>query len=185
MSNIKGTYSQSQVDLINELRMLWEQHIMWTRSFFISTISDLGDLDAVTKRLLRNPDDFARLLRKYYGQKIADTFDELLTQHLLIAADLVKAAKSNDMAAAQSARQKWYKNAEDIAAFLASINPNWSEARWKNLLFDHLKMTEDEAALRLGKKYAEDIINYDMIEQEAMMMADYMAYGILRQISKY
>ena len=32
---------------------------MWTRSWIIDTVDQLGDLDAVTERLLRNPSDFA------------------------------------------------------------------------------------------------------------------------------
>jgi hypothetical protein len=176
---------QQQIGLINELRMLWEQHVMWTRSFIISTVSGLGDLDAVTARLLRNPDDFTRLLRKFYGQKTTDAFRELFTQHLLIAADLVKAAKAGNSSAAMTARQRWYANAEDMAKFLSNINPSWSESRWKRMLFDHLRMTEDEAVLRLNRRYAEDIENYDRIEGQALEMADYMAQGIINQHFNY
>lgn len=49
--------------LNNTLRKLWEQHIMWTRSFIISTVDDLGDIDFVTKRLMRNPSDFSEVLK--------------------------------------------------------------------------------------------------------------------------
>lgn len=46
--------------LNNEFRKLWEQHIMWTRSFIISTVNDLGDIDFVTKRLMRIHQIFQR-----------------------------------------------------------------------------------------------------------------------------
>ena len=49
------------------------------------------------------------------------------------------------------------------------------------MLFDHLRMTEDEAVLRLNRRYQEDIENYDRIEDQAMQMADYMAFGIINQ----
>ena len=175
---------QQQIGLINELRMLWSS-MSCGRSFIISTVSGLGDLDAVTARLLRNPDDFTRLLRKFYGQKTTDAFRELFTQHLLIAADLVKAAKAGNSSAAMTARQRWYANAEDMAKFLSNINPSWSESRWKRMLFDHLRMTEDEAVLRLNRRYAEDIENYDRIEGQALEMADYMAQGIINQHFNY
>ena len=55
--------SKSEVDLTNALRMLWEQHIAWTRMTIISMIASLPDVDLVTKRLLRNPIDFARALK--------------------------------------------------------------------------------------------------------------------------
>ncbi|MGI6728179.1 MAG: hypothetical protein ACOX4P_06500 [Anaerovoracaceae bacterium] len=50
-----------QIKIMNTLRKLWEQHVMWTRSFIISTIEGLSDLDPVTKRLLQNPTDFANV----------------------------------------------------------------------------------------------------------------------------
>ncbi len=51
-----------QVNLMNELRKLWEQHVVWTRLFLVSAFGDLPDLEATTKRLLRNPTDFANVL---------------------------------------------------------------------------------------------------------------------------
>jgi hypothetical protein len=64
---------------------------------------------------------------------------------------------------------------------LASINPNWSKNEWKMLLYDHLKMVESEAVLRLNSEYEKDIAQFDAIEDQALMMADYMANGIAKQ----
>lgn len=183
MNRSRCSYSQHQVNLMHQLRMLWGQHVHWTRSFIISTAADLGDLDAVTARLLRNPADFAKVLHQFYGAKGADRFQELFTQHLLIAADLVQAAKRGDTAAADAARKKWYENADDLSAFLAQINPFWNKAEWQELFYSHLRMTEKEAVLRLAGSYAEDIKLYDMIEEEALEMADAMSLGIIKQFS--
>lgn len=179
MRNLR--YTREQVALLNRLRLLWSQHVLWTRSFIISTAAALGDLESVTKRLLRNPGDFAALLTLFYGPRAAAHFQELFTQHLLIAADLVNAAKRGDTAAADEARRKWYANADELAAFFTGANPFWSEARWRKMLYSHLAMTEQEATLRLTGKYAEDVAIYDDIEREAMEMADEMFYGLIQQ----
>jgi len=42
-------------------------------------------------------------------------------------------------------------------------------------------MTEAEAVYRLQKKYAEDIAEYDQIEQQALVMADTMSIGMIKQ----
>lgn len=173
--------SPSQIMLINELRKLWEQHIMWTRSFIISTAANLGDLEFVTNRLLQNPTDFSNLFRKFYGNVKADIFKELLTKHLQIGADLVNAIKQGNSEKASDSRTKWYKNADEIAKFLATINPYWSEEKWKSLMYDHLKMTENEAKERIKGNFKEDIKLYSDIENEALKMADYMAYGFIEQ----
>ena len=72
-----NSYTHQQICLMNRVRQLWGQHVYWTRFFIISTASDLGDLDAVSKRLLRNPKDFAKLLAPLCGKRMADRFEDL------------------------------------------------------------------------------------------------------------
>lgn len=176
-------YTRCQVNLMNLLRTLWEQHVYWTRFFIISTAADLGDLEPVTNRLLQNPSDFAAALAPFYPARTTNAFKNLFTQHLLIAADLVNAAKNQDFAKVNEARKRWYLNADDIALFLSAINPYWNQENWRALLYRHLEMTEKEAVLRLSKQYAEDIQVFDTIEKEALEMADYMSCGIICQFS--
>jgi hypothetical protein len=170
-----------QLQVLNTVRRLWIEHVMWTRSFIVSTTFGTADLNDVTKRLLRNPADFAAVLKPFYGAQAATAFEKLFTAHLQIAAQLVNAAKAGDSAAIQQERQKWYANADEIAAFLAGANPYWSQASWQAMLYDHLKMTENEAVQMLTGKYADSIAQYDAIQNEALEMADMLAQGIILQ----
>lgn len=169
------------IKIINLFRKLWIEHVVWTRSFIISTAADLGDLKYVTARLLRNPADFESALKPFYGADKAKKFRDLLTEHLTIAAQLVSAAKAGKAEAVEEERKKWYANADEIADFLSSINPNWSRAHWTIMLHDHLKLTETEATERLAGKYEQDVSLFDAIEDQALMMADDMSDGIIRQ----
>ncbi len=170
-----------QLQVQNTLRLLWLEHVLWTRSFLVSTAFGLNDLEYVTNRLLRNPIDFANILRPLYGNQTAEEFQKLLTEHLLIAARLVNAAKAGDRTIAQEQRIKWYTNADDIAEFLSDINPNWDAKTWQAMLYEHLKMTEEEALQLLNGQYAASITQYDAIEQQALKMADEMARGVIKQ----
>ncbi len=174
-------YTHRQICLMNQLRKLWGQHVYWTRFFIISTAEGLADLKPVTDRLLENPEDFAKLLAPVYGAKTACRFKELLTEHLQIGGELVGAAKNGETGRADSLRGQWYRNADEIAAFLASVNRCWQESKWKDMLYSHLKMTEKEAELRLKGNYAADIQIFGSIEEEAFKMADYMFCGIVKQ----
>ncbi|UVI33094.1 acetylglutamate kinase [Paenibacillus spongiae] len=162
-------------------RMLWEQHVAWTRMLIISIAEGLQDESAVTERLLQNPSDMAAVFRHYYGDQIASRFNQLMREHLLLADQLVKAAKAGDEQAAADAEKKWYANADEIAAFLASINPYYSESALRNMLYDHLRMTKEEAVLRISKKYPSDIEKYNQIEKQALEMADAFTDGIVKQ----
>lgn len=173
--------TEEELKLINVLRSLWEQHVEWTRMDIISGVEGLADHDLVTKRLLRNPADMAALLAPLYGEQNAYKFEQLFREHLIIASKLVKAAKSGDARAADEFEKQWYANADEIAAFLNSINPYWSKEALMQMLHNHLALTKEEAVARIKKNYASDIEIYDRIEKQALEMADAMAEGIVRQ----
>lgn len=173
--------TKSEVDLMNNIRMLWEQHGAWTRMAITSMVFGLPDEALVTNRLLQNPVDFANALKLFYGDKIASKFSDLLKSHLVIASQLVKAAKAGNNKAAIEAEKKWYENADEIATFLAYINPYWSKESWKSMLHQHLALVKTEAVALLTKDYAAGIKVYDKIESQALEMADMMAEGIIKQ----
>jgi hypothetical protein len=167
--------------LSNLMRALWEEHVAWTRMTIISMAENLADVDPVTKRLLRNPVDIAAVFRAFYGNDIAGRLEGLLTDHLVIAAELVKAAKAGDAAAAADAEKRWYANADEIAVFLNSVNPYWPTDTMKKMWHEHLSLTKTEAVARLNKDYAADIALYDEIETQILAMADALTEGIVRQ----
>jgi hypothetical protein len=154
---------------------------MWTRSFIISAAENLKDVQLVTDRLLKNPSDFADFLMPFYGVAAAKRFEELLREHLLLAADLLNSAKAGDSAGADAVRKKWYANADMIAALLASVNPYWPYELWRKHMFDHLRLVEQEATERLNKEYAKDIAIFGPMETQALTMADLMSEGIIEQ----
>lgn len=173
--------TKSEVDLRNNIRMLWEQHGAWTRMVIMSIVFGLPDEEVATNRLLRNPVDFANLLKFFYGNKNALKFSDLLKDHLVIAAQLVKAAKAGDNKSAAQAEKKWYENADELATFLSYINPYWSKESWRSMLHEHLRLVKAEAVAMLTKDYAAGIKVYDNIESQALEMADMMAAGIIKQ----
>lgn len=147
----------------------------------MSIVSGSPDTDLVVNRLLRNPVDFARALMPYYGQATAAKFGNLLRDHLVIASELVKAAKAGDNKTAADAEKRWYANADQIALLLSQINPNWSQEEWRKMLHTHLALVKAEAVDLLNKNYAAGIAVYDEIEKQALEMADVMSRGIIKQ----
>lgn len=176
--------NKKMLDVSNQFRLLWEQHGAWTRMAIRAIIFELPDEDLTIQRLLRNPVDFGFALRPYYGDVLAFKFKELLTTHLTLAANLVKAAKAGDTALAAEIEKKWYENADEIARFLASINPFWDENKWKEMLHQHLQYVKAEAVYTLEGNYAASIATYDEMELQILEMADYMSFGIIRQFPK-
>jgi len=155
--------------------------VFWTRLTINSIVGRLPDEKPTTARLLRNPQDFAEALKSFYGEKIANQFAKLLTEHLTIAAELVKALQAGNKQAAADANKRWYANADEIAAFLSRINPHWSESVWKNMLHEHLRLLTKEVATRLSGDYVQNVALADSIQNQALEMADEMTRGIVKQ----
>lgn len=168
-------------DITSIFRMLWEQHVVWTRMAIMAIVHDLPETEQIIQRLLRNPTDFANVLATYYGEEAAQEFEQLFTDHITIAAELVRAAKAGDNNRMADANQRWHENADRIAELLGSINPNWSEEDWTAMLYEHLALLSDNVAEMIAGNYEESINQFDDIEAQALEMADMMAEGIMMQ----
>uniref|UniRef100_UPI00406D0EFB acetylglutamate kinase n=1 Tax=Paenibacillus sp. FSL R7-0345 TaxID=2954535 RepID=UPI00406D0EFB len=164
--------THAQVEFKNLMRTLWEQHVAWTRMAITSLVFGLPDTDVVVARLLQNPVDMGNAIRPFYGDAAANTYTALIKEHLVIAADLIKAAKAGDSAAAAAAEKRWYANADQIVEFLTRLNPYFPKEQFRKMFYQHLAMTKEEAVTMLNKDYTASIRLYDRIEQEALMMAD-------------
>src|SRR6476661_10573069 len=125
------------------LRKLWSDHVIWTREYIVAAVGDRPEAGAAAERLLRNQDDIGAAILPYYGQAAGDQLTKLLKEHIMIAVDLVDAAKKGDNAAFAGHDQRWSANAGEIARFLAGANPNWPEKDVTDLLSLHLKLTKD------------------------------------------
>ena len=183
-NNNQGTgywVSINQVRLLEQMNLVWEQHIMWTRMLLISIAENLKDLDATQTRLLRNPRDIANIFRVYYGNNIANEIQRLLTEHLAIGKDLIVALKNKKEDEAQALNKKWYKNADDMAEAFSRINPFYPKEQIRQMLYDHLRLTSNEVNARLKGNYTEDIRAYDMVQKEILRMSQFFVNGIVRQ----
>ncbi len=187
MEKMKGdavVYTQSVVDLRNAMRQLWEEHIVYTRNFIISALAGLDDTDKIGERLLRNQDDIGNAIKPIYGEEAGKKLSALLRDHILIAADIVKAAKSGDNDGVTKGEKRWTENADEIAVFLSGANPNWPVQKLKDMLYVHLALTTTEVVSRLKKDWASDIEAYDKGHAHMLMFADVLTSGIVKQFPK-
>lgn len=167
------------------MRRLWEDHVTWTRLFIVSFAADLPDLQATTDRLLQNQVDIGDAVKPFYGKAAGNQLTDLLTQHILTAANLLAAAKAGDTTAFEQAKDDWYANARQIAVFLHDANPeNWRLADLRSMMRTHLDLTLQEASDQLGGNYAASVADFDTVETEILGMADTLSSGIIAQFPK-
>src|SRR5262249_41431492 len=105
------------------MRKLWEDHVTWTRLAIISLEGGTPDTNATVARLLRTQTDIGNAVKPYYGKAAGNKLTALLRTHILIAADVIAAAKAGDNEKLTAAQARWSTNADQIAATLHSVNP--------------------------------------------------------------
>ncbi|KWX79327.1 acetylglutamate kinase [Paenibacillus riograndensis] len=174
-------FSRAQVNLILHMRTLWEQHVAWTRMVIRSIVFDLPDTEVTVARLLQNGPDMGDALKPFYGAAAGDAYGQLIKEHLVIAADLVKAAKAGDQAAAAATEKKWYANGDQIVEFLSRLNPYLPKEDFRKMFYQHLALTKAEAVTLLQKDYKQSVQLYDAIEKGALVMADMISTAIIKQ----
>lgn len=192
-----GTSAQAQQDTVldhlprqvtamlafqDQMRKLWEDHIQWTRHVIISTAHALPDAGPTTQRLLANQVDIGNAFRGFYGDAVANQLTQLLTDHILIAAKILAAAKAGDNDTVAAASAEWNANADQIAGLWAQINPqSWPLDVMQHHMHEHLQLTLAEAVLRLQGNFAGDIAKYEEVHAAILDMADMLSLGIIRQ----
>jgi hypothetical protein len=177
-----GVAGSRQAAFRNAMRMLWEDHITWTRLYIVSVAADLPDKDATAQRLLQNQTDIGNAIKPFYGTAAGEKLTALLRTHILTAADLLAAAKASDTTKVGDASKRWYANADEIAAFLSGANPkHWPVAEMKAMMRGHLDLTLTEATARLKGDWRADIAAYNGVHAQILKMADMLSDGIIRQ----
>ncbi len=170
------------VGLRTNMRKLWEDHITWTRLAIISLESGTPDTDATVGRLLRNQTDIGNAIKPYYGKAAGNELTRQLQAHILIAADVIAAAKAGDSTKLADAQARWVKNADQIAAVLHSVNPRfWKLGAMKAEMHRHLDLTTQEAVARLQGNWTADVAAYDKVHEHILHMSDMPSQGITKQ----
>jgi hypothetical protein len=177
-----GDVSAKELALRSGMRVLWEDHVTWTRLAVISLVGGTPDTEATVARLLRNQTDIGNAVKPFYGRAAGNALTAELRKHILIAADVIAAAKAGDQAKLAQEQARWKENAGDIAALLSKVNPRfWKEGALTSMLLVHLRLTTDEVVARLRERWAAEVGAYDRVHRHALGMADALSAGIIGQ----
>ncbi|TVX75931.1 glycosyltransferase [Peribacillus simplex] len=174
--------SQSEVKFENEFRRLWIDHVLWTSNYITSaTTAGAEDQKQVLARLLKNQEDIGNAVKPVYGEKAGNKLTDLLKEHIVIAGKIVDAAKSGNNALVQQLNKEWYRNADEIAAFLSGANPYLKNEDLKNLLYMHLKLVTNDLTASLAKDWNARIVSIDDGVTHIILMADNISAGVVKQ----
>lgn len=180
-SSHKQCLTPSVIELKDNLRKLWIDHVVWTKNYIVTAFAGSEDQQKVLERLLRNQQDIGNAIKPYYGEAAGNKLAELLREHILLAGKVVDAVKSGNQADLEKYNKEWYANADDIAKFLSSANPNWTNEQLKEMLYKHLEFVTADVTARAKKDWDAEIVAFDKGLEHMIMFADVLTEGIVKQ----
>ncbi|MHB1153982.1 MAG: hypothetical protein ACYCWE_20850 [Eubacteriales bacterium] len=182
--NNNESSTQIQTSLIYRFRELWRRYILYTREYIINVACGFETPPFITHRMTQNALDFFYEFRQYYEYEKSRIFELLLKKQFFISASLLNSANAGDTELTEIFKTEWYNNVDEIAGFLASVNPNWSKEAWQKILYDYLFLLEYEGTCEYMAKYNAELKSYETIQDQSFIIGNYMADGIINQFFK-
>jgi hypothetical protein len=147
-------------------------HVVLTRQYIISKVNNLPSLENDKEGLMSNQVFIGTyLFPKRNGQIVT-----LLQEHISIADKIVAAAMiSGDT---KQLIADWHTNAVAIAEELHRLNPRFKVDETRDMLFNHLSLTLDEAVKYIQKDYNESLFTFYKVQTQALQMGDMFARKI-------
>lgn len=176
-----NTVRADEMDLNNDMRRAWTQHMYWTRMFMVSLFNDLPNIGEVSKRLLQTPEDIGSVYEAFYPQATVNQLIKLLAEHTVLVAEAMVAAKAKDMQKMEEEEQKLVQNADEIASLLSSMNTAYNYDELKKMLLMHIDMLLRQILAEANGLSEEAIRLFDEGENQALELADYLIKGLLDQ----
>ncbi len=168
----------SQMNLIFNLRIAWRRLTTWTRAYIISRYVGIGTAEELFGRLYLEVQNFSDMIQVIFGREISRRNAGYLIQNTIILRDLISAHLEGDKEAVQRNIGRFYRNINDNAVFLESINPYWSEDEWRDMLETYLQYTIEQANSFAAGEYKKEMEILDRHTELTNRMGDVFAQGL-------
>lgn len=179
MQHTDMSHMHETMKLKLHMRKLWTDHAIFTRQFIVDLLDNLPSIDCTVDRLIKNQEQTGNCFRDFFGDIAADNIVSLLKEHITIAADLLKAIKSENTSDATILEDQWTTNAENISSFLGTINQYYSIDELSDIFKTHLILTKYQFIARMDGDYNADILYFDMGLNHLLRISDCLTYGIV------
>jgi hypothetical protein len=168
-------------ELRMEMRRVWDDQAIFTRNFIVSTLAMQEDQGPVTQYLIEHQDVIAAAIEPFYGKEASQRLGLLLREHVVLTADLVRTISEGDVERVPRLRAYWVDNVQQIASYLATLNPRWNRRQLEDSLEQYLELTMDEIEGRSIRNWDWDVAAYERVGNHTTHLADFLSNGIVKQ----
>lgn len=174
------TYADA--DALLNIQRLWLELVSWIRHFFQSALENLPDQTSVGNYLfIHLPTEISNEFRKYYSEAESQRFLDIISRMTGTNWQLATAYKNKDKTAIDLSTAQLYQTADELALFLAGVNPYLDETQLKTMLHEYVRLRIRDVVALLNGNYESEIMIYEEIENIVVRLSNYTAMGIIAQ----
>ncbi len=163
-------------------RNLWTDHIFWVRNVVLETeYKDKAAAKVAEDRVVEDAKSIAGAITPYYGKKASDNLFALLADHYGYIKEYMNATFAGDKKAMETASGNLKKNADEIATFLSSANPNWPKSTLESALLAHGGHHMTEISEIAKKDFSGDAKTWEAMKDHVYVIAGVLSDGIVKQ----
>jgi hypothetical protein len=168
------------------LRDLYINHIFWVRDLVVSTrFGEKAAVKEADEYGLNNAKAIGRSIAPFYGQAAGEKFVTLFVGHYSGVKAYMNAAFANNFkgnaSLKKAALDKLTKNANDIAVFVSSANPNLPKGTVYGLLVTHAHQHIMSIDATAKKDWSGEADMWDPMVKHIYTLSDALADGIAKQ----
>lgn len=172
------TISVGQYNMVRNIRQMMAEISYLTRFYMFSRIVNLYETDYIAQRLYAVPAMLNRKTEMILGYENSEGLLNLLSVYTIMLESVINSIMNDNFPMIEASMNNLYRYADQIAEYLASINPYWTKSKWKELLYTYNNHLIDEASAIQGKEYDESLFIYEDLLKSALAIADYFAQGL-------
>jgi len=169
------------IDMKSALRKVFTDHAVYTSTLISESLPILQPpAEAVTERLLKNPQDIADLIEPIVGSSKANAVKEQFSQHLLLAAGAVTEVREGNEETVANAVNNFYEQGDKLARALYELNTNKLNSNTvKKLIREHNEHVVQLATLRKSQEDHEYYAHYDIYYAHMLGISDALHGALL------
>lgn len=164
------------------LRDLWVGHVFWVRNVVIEALAQNEPARAAAeKEVVANARAIAAAIEPYYGKAASEKLFGLLAGHYGAVRQYLEATAAGSKAGQDAAVRSLTGNANEIARFLSTANPNLPYDTLNGLLLAHGGHHIQEIEQLKGGQYAQEAQTWESMKRHMYVIADALAGAIAKQ----
>jgi len=164
------------------LRDLWLGHVFWVRNVVTETLARNKAATATAENeVVANAKQLAASIEPFYGKAASDQLFDLLAEHYGAIKGYLEATVADSQSDQDAAMESLTDNADEIAVFLSSANPNLPHDTVQGFFLAHGGHHVQQIKQLHDRQYPQEAQTWEAMKDHMYVIADALVAALAKQ----